>query len=192
MVTKISDKKFVGKGIMHCAIWKKGDTRTIYHLIYRDGPEGKPTLMKRFAVKSITRDKEYPITKGTKGSKVYYFSVHPNGEREIVNVQLRPRPHLKRVRFDIDFGELLIKGRGAAGNRVTKEIVSKIVQKEVGESTLAARKIWWDDIVSRLNVDDRGKFLGSFKGEDKLLTLYASGGRCVSLILISETDLVMI
>jgi topoisomerase-4 subunit A len=175
MVTKISDKKFVGKGIIYCGIWKKGDVRTIYHLIYRDGPDGNPTYMKRFAVKSITRDKEYPITKGTKGSKLYYFSVHPNGEREIVNVQLRPRPHLKRVRFDIDFGDLLIKGRGSGGNRVTKEIISKIVQKELGESTLAARKIWWDPVVSRLNVDDRGKLLGDFKGDDKLLTLYASG-----------------
>jgi topoisomerase-4 subunit A len=175
MVTKIADKKFVGKGIIHAAIWKKGDTRTIYHLIYRDGPEGGPTLMKRFAVKSITRDKEYPLTKNTKGSKLYYFSIHPNGEREIVNVQLRPRPHLKKVRFDIDFGELLIKGRASAGNIATKEIVSKIIQKEVGESTLAARKIWWDDVVSRLNVDNRGKFLGRFKGDDKLLTMYASG-----------------
>lgn len=175
MVTKISDKKFVGKGIVYCGIWKKGDIRTIYHLIYRDGPEGNATYMKRFAVKSITRDKEYPITKGTKGSKMYYFSVHPNGEREIVNVQLRPRPHLKRVRFDIDFGDLLIKGRASGGNRVSKEIISKIIQKEVGESTLAARKIWWDPVVSRLNVDDRGTLLGSFKGDDKLLTLYASG-----------------
>lgn len=174
MVTKIADKKFVGKGIIHCAVWKKGDERTIYHLIYRDGKDGA-TMMKRFAVKSITRDKEYDLTKGTKGTKVYYFSFHPNGEREVVNVQLRPRPHLKRVRFDIDFGDLLIKGRGAAGNRVTKEIVSKVVQKEVGESTLAARKIWWDDVVKRLNVDERGKFLGDFKGDDKLLTIYDSG-----------------
>lgn len=175
MVTKIADKKFVGKGIIHCSIWKKGDERTIYHLIYRDGGESGPTMMKRFAVKSITRDKEYDLTRGTKGSKVYYFSYHPNGERELVQVQLRPRPHLKRVKFDIDFGDLLIKGRGAAGNRVTKEIVSKVVQKEVGESTLAARKIWWDDVVKRLNVDGRGKFLGSFKGDDKLLTIYESG-----------------
>ncbi|MDA7804031.1 DNA gyrase/topoisomerase IV subunit A [Crocinitomix sp.] len=175
MVTPIADKKFVGKGIIYCGIWKKGDVRTIYHLIYRDGGENGPTYMKRFAVKSVTRDKEYPITKGTKGSKVYYFSVHPNGEREIVNVQLRPRPHLKRVKFDIDFGELLIKGRAVGGNLVTKEIMSKIVQKEVGESTLAARKIWWDEAVSRLNVDGRGVFLGSFKGDDKLLTLYSSG-----------------
>ncbi|MCG8576179.1 MAG: DNA gyrase/topoisomerase IV subunit A [Flavobacteriales bacterium] len=175
MVTKIADKKFVGKGIIHCGIWKKGDERTIYHMIYRDGPEGGPTMMKRFAVKSITRDKEYDLTKGTKGSKLYYFSYHPNGERELVNVQLRPRPHLKRLRFDIDFGELLIKGRGSAGNRVTKEIVSKIIQKEVGESTLAARKIWWDDIVKRLNVDGRGRFLGEFEGDDRLLVIYSSG-----------------
>ena len=175
MVTRITDKKFVGKGIMYCGIWKNGDKRTIYHLIYRDGGEAGPTMMKRFAVNSITRDKEYDITKGTKGSKVYYFSVHPNGEREVVNVQLRPRPHLKRIRFDIDFGDLLIKGRSSAGNRVTKELIAKIVQKEVGESTLAARKIWWDAAVSRLNVDGRGTFLGQFKGDDKLLTLYTSG-----------------
>lgn len=174
MVTKIADKKFVGKDIIHCAIWKKGDVRTIYHLIYRDGKTG-PTMMKRFSVKSITRDKEYDITKGTKGSKIYYFSVHPNGEREIVTVYLRPRSHLKRVKFEIDFGALLIKGRGAAGNRVTKEIVQKIIQKEVGESTLAARKIWFDKVVGRLNVDERGDFLGAFKGDDKILTLYQDG-----------------
>lgn len=175
MVTRIADKKFVGKGIIHCAVWKKGDVRTIYHLIYRDGGESGATMMKRFAVKSITREKEYDLTKGTKGSKIYYFSYHPNGEREIVSVQLRPRPHLKRIRFDIDFGELLIKGRGSAGNRVTKEIVAKVVQKEVGESTLSATKIWWDEIVSRLNVDERGRLLGKFSGDDKILTIYDSG-----------------
>lgn len=175
MVTQIADKKFVGKGIIHVGIWKKGDKRTIYHLIYRDGKEGEASYMKRFYVNSITRDKEYDLTAGTKGSKLLYFSYHPNGERELVNVQLRPRPHLKRVRFDIDFGDLLIKGRSSKGNRVTKEIISKIVQKEVGESTLAARKIWWDDVVQRLNVDGRGKFLGAFKGDDKILTIYQSG-----------------
>jgi topoisomerase-4 subunit A len=104
-----------------------------------------------------------------------YFSVHPNGEREVVTVLLRPRPHLKRLRFDIDMGELLIKGRNSAGNRATKEIIQKIVQKEVGGSTLAARKIWYDTIVGRLNDEGRGKFLGSFKGEDKILTLYKTG-----------------
>ena len=174
MVTKISDKKFVGKGIIHAAVFKKNDTRTIYHLIYRDGTSG-PTMMKRFNVKSITRDKEYDLTKGNAGSKVYYFSFHPNGEQEVVTVHLRARPHLKRIKFEIDFGSLLIKGRGSAGNRATKEIVSKIVQKEVGASTLAARKIWFDPTVTRLNVDKRGNYLGQFKGDDKILSLYASG-----------------
>lgn len=174
MVTKVADKKFVGKGIVYANVWKKGDKRTIYHMMYQDG-KGGATMMKRFIVNSITRDTEYDLTKGTKGSKLLYFSVHPNGEREVVSVVLRPRPHLKRLKFDIDFGELLIKGRGAAGNRVTKEIVQKIVQREVGGSTLAARKIWYDEVVGRLNDDGRGKFLGSFKGEDKILTLYKTG-----------------
>ncbi|TNF47588.1 MAG: DNA gyrase/topoisomerase IV subunit A [Bacteroidetes bacterium] len=174
MVTKVADKKFVGKGIIHADVWKKGDKRTIYHLIYQDGSSGA-AMMKRFYVNSITRDTEYDLTRGTKGSKVLYFSVHPNGEREVVSVLLRPRPHLKRLRFDVDMGILLIKGRQSAGNRVTKEIVQKIVQKEVGGSTLAARKIWFDTVVGRLNDEGRGKFLGSFKGEDKLLTLYKTG-----------------
>jgi topoisomerase-4 subunit A len=174
MVTKITDKKFVGKGIVHVAVWKKGDTRTIYHLFYQDGIGGS-TMMKRFYVNSITRDTEYDLTRGTKGSKMLYFSVHPNGEREVVTILLRPRPHLKRLRYDIDLGALLIKGRNSAGNRVTKEIVQKIIQKEVGGSTLAARKIWYDPIVGRLNDEERGKFLGDFKGEDKILTLYKNG-----------------
>ena len=174
MITKISDKKFVGKGIIHADVWKRGDTRTIYHMMYQDGVGG-PTMMKRFYVNSITRDTEYDLTRGTKGSKLLYFSVHPNGEKEIVTVMLRPRPHLKRLRFDIDFGDMLIKSRTSAGNRVTKEIVQKIIQKEVGGSTLAARKIWYDTVVGRLNDDGRGKFLGSFKGSDRILTLYKSG-----------------
>ncbi len=174
MVTKVADKKFVGKGIIHADVWKKGDKRTIYHLIYQDGAGG-PAMMKRFYVNSITRDTEYDLTRGAKGSKVLYFSVHPNGEREVVNVLLRPRPHLKRLRFDVDFGSLLIKGRQSGGNRVTKEIIQKITQKEVGGSTLAARKIWYDTVVGRLNDEGRGKFLGSFKGNDRILTLYRSG-----------------
>ncbi len=174
MVTKVADKKFVGKGIVHADVWKKGDTRTIYHVMYQDGVGG-PTMMKRFFVNSITRDTEYDLSKGAKGSKLLYFAVHPNGEREVVSIMLRPRPHLKRLRFDIDFGELLIKGRAATGNRVTKEIVQKIIQKEVGGSTLAARKIWYDTVVGRLNDEGRGKFLGSFKGTDKLLTIYKAG-----------------
>jgi topoisomerase-4 subunit A len=174
MITKVADKKFIGKGLIYANVWKKGDTRTIYHLFYQDGAGG-PTMMKRFYVNSITRDTEYDLTKGTKGSKMLYFSVHPNGEREVVSVLLRPRPHLKRLRFDIDLGALLIKGRNSAGNRVTKEIIQKIVQKELGGSTLAARKIWYDTVVGRLNDEGRGKFLGSFKGEDRILTLYKNG-----------------
>jgi len=174
MITKVADKKFIGKGLIYANVWKKGDTRTIYHLFYQDGAGG-PTMMKRFYVNSITRDTEYDLTKGTKGTKMLYFSVHPNGEREVVSVFLRPRPHLKRLRFDIDLGALLIKGRNSAGNRVTKEIIQKIVQKEVGGSTLAARKIWYDTVVGRLNDEGRGKFLGSFKGEDRILTLYKNG-----------------
>ena len=174
MVTKIADKKFVGKGIVYANVWKRGDKRTVYHLMYQDG-KGGATMMKRFNVNSITRDTEYDLSKGKKGSKMLYFTVHPNGEREVVTVVLRARPHLKRLKFDVDLGDLLIKGRGAGGNRVTKEIVSKIVQKEVGGSTLAARKIWFDNVVSRLNDDSRGTFLGNFKGTDKILTLYSSG-----------------
>jgi topoisomerase-4 subunit A len=174
MVTKVADKKFVGKDIVHADVWKKGDTRTIYHVMYQDGTGGS-TMMKRFFVNSITRDTEYDLSRGTKGSKLLYFSVHPNGEKEIVTILLRPRPHLKRLRFDIDFGEMLIKSRSSAGNRVTKEIVQKIIQKEVGGSTLAARKIWFDTVVGRLNDEGRGKFLGSFKGNDKILTLYKNG-----------------
>lgn len=174
IISKVAEKKFLGKDLIYASVWKKGDTRTIYHLFYQDGLGG-PTMMKRFYVNGITRDTEYDLTKGTKGSKMLYFSVHPNGEREVVTVLLRPRPHLKRVRFDIDLGDLLIKGRNSTGNRVTKEIVQKIVQKEVGGSTLAARKIWYDGIVGRLNDEGRGKFLGSFKGENKIISLYKNG-----------------
>ena len=174
MITKVADKKFVGKDLLFANVWKKGDKRTIYHLIYQDG-KGGPTMMKRFFVNSITRDTEYDLTKGASGSKVHYFSVHPNGEREVVSIFLRQRPNLKKNRFDIDLGDLLIKGRNSAGNRVTKESVQKVVQKEVGGSTLAARKIWYDDVVGRLNDEERGAFLGSFKGQDKILTLYKNG-----------------
>ena len=174
MVTKITDKKFVGKGIIHADVWKKGDKRTIYHVMYQDG-NGGPTMMKRFFVNSVTRDTEYDLSRGIKGSKLLYFSVHPNGEREVVTVHLRPRPHLKRLRWDIDMGDLLIKGRASGGNRVTKEIIQKVIQKEVSGSTLSARKIWFDTVVGRLNDGERGKFIGTFKGNEKILTLYKSG-----------------
>jgi topoisomerase-4 subunit A len=174
LITKITDKKFVGKDLVYANVWKRGDKRTIYHVMYRDGSTG-PAMMKRFYVNSITRDTEYDLTKGNKSSKILYFSANPNGEREIVTVALRPRPHLKRLKFDVDLGDLLIKGRKSVGNRVTKELVQKVILKETGGSTLAARKIWYDGIVGRLNDEERGQFLGEFKGEDKLLSLYADG-----------------
>lgn len=174
MVTKVDNKQFVGKDIIHVAVWKKGDKRTIYNLIYQDGTSG-PAMVKRFAVNSITRDKEYAVTAGTKNSKVLYFSANPNGEAEVVHVKLRPRPSLKKIKFDFDFSELAIKGRGAKGNILSKNIVSKVELKEKGTSTLAPRQIWFDDVVQRLNADGRGTYLGSFKGDDKILTIYQGG-----------------
>jgi topoisomerase-4 subunit A len=174
LITKIADKKFVGKGIIYAHVFKKGDKRTIYHMIYQDGKSG-PSYMKRFNVTGVTRDTEYDLTQGTKGSTVHYFSANPNGRKEVVNVKLRPRPHLKRASFLVDFSELLIKGRASKGNTVTKEIISKVEQKEVGGSTLEARKVWWDDIVQRLNDEGRGQYLGQFKGEDKILTIHKGG-----------------
>ena len=179
MITKIADKKFVGKGIIHAAVWKKGDVRTIYHLIYQAGKMA-PSYMKRFAVSSVTRDREYDIVGNAKESKIHYFSVNPNGRKETVLIKLRPRPKLKKLKIDVDFGELIIKGRASKGNLVTKNFISKVEQREVGGSTLAARKIWWDEVVSRLNNEQRGKSLGSFKGEDKILTIYKSGNYLIS------------
>ena len=173
-VTKVSSKAYVGKGIIHAGVWKKGDTRTIYNMIYRDGKNGA-AMMKRFAVNSITRDKEYDLTKGKEGSKVLYFTANPNGEAEVVTIHLRAKPKLKKLRFDLDFSELAIKGRGAGGNILTKNTISKISQKEQGVSTLGARKIWFDDTVQRLNTEERGTYLGAFKGEDKILTIMQSG-----------------
>mgnify|MGYP001209551831 CR=1 FL=1 len=179
IITKIADKKFVGKGIIYAAVWKKGDVRTIYHLIYQAGKMA-PSYMKRFSVSSITRDREYDIVGNSKDPKIHYFSVNPNGRRETVSIKLRPRPKLKKLKIDIDFGELMIKGRTSKGNLVTKNYISKVEQREIGGSTLDARKIWWDEVVSRLNNDNRGKFLGSFKGDDKILTIYKSGSYLIS------------
>ncbi len=179
MVTKMADKKFVGKGIIHAAIWKKGDKRTIYHMIYQAG-KSAPSYMKRFSVSSITRDRDYNVAGNVKDPKIHYFTVNPNGRRETVQIKLRPRPKLKKLKIDLDFGELLIKSRTSKGNLVTKNFISKVEQKEVGGSTLAARKIWWDEVVSRLNNDERGQHLGSFKGDDKILTIYKSGHYLIS------------
>ncbi|MGB0882726.1 MAG: DNA gyrase/topoisomerase IV subunit A [Vicingaceae bacterium] len=173
-VSKISSKAFFGKGIIHAGIWKKGDKRTIYNVVYQDGKAG-PAMMKRFAVTSITRDKEYHITKGTEGSKVLWFTANPNGEAETLQIKLKPKANVRKLKFELDFSELAIKGRGAGGNRVTKYPISKIELKEAGVSTLAARKIWFDDTVQRLNSEERGEFLGSFKADDRILTIMQSG-----------------
>jgi len=174
LVQKIQQKSFVGKNIIHVAVWKKGDKRTIYNMAYQDGKAGR-TLVKRFAVTSITRDKEYDLTSATPASKVLYFSANPNGEAEVIQVQLRAKAKLKKLKFDYDFAELAIKGRVAKGNTLTKHIVSKIQLKEEGTSTLSARKIWFDDSVHRLNTEGRGELLGEFHAEDKILTIMQSG-----------------
>jgi topoisomerase-4 subunit A len=174
MVTKVDTKKFVGKDIEHVGVWKKGDKRTIYNMVYQDGTKGA-AYVKRFPVNSITRDKEYDLTAGSKGSKMLYFTANPNGEAEVIQIFLRPRANLRKAKFDYDFADLTIKGRGAKGNILSKHLVRKIEMKEEGTSTLAPRKIWFDDIVQRLNPDGRGTFLGSFKGDDKILTVYQGG-----------------
>src|SRR5690554_7986455 len=169
MVTKVDQKTFVGKGIIHVAVWTRNDKRTIYNMIYRDGKNGA-SYQKRFAVTSITRDREYPLTKGSKDSEVLYFSANPNGEAEVVQVLLKPSKRLKKLKFDIDFSELAVKGRNSIGNLVSKYPIKKIELKEEGVSTLAPRKIWFDDTIKRLNADGRGELLGAFKGSDKILT----------------------
>ena len=174
MVTKVAPKVFIGKDILHIAVFKKNDERTIYNMIYRDGRRG-PVRVKRFAVKGITRDKDYILTKGTEGSKVLYFTANPNGEAEIVKVYLKPKPKLKKLSFEFDFSELAIKGKGSQGNILTKHSVRNIVKREEGVSTLAARKIWYDDTVKRLNIEERGEYLGEFKGDDRILTIQKSG-----------------
>ena len=174
MITRVSAKTFIGKGVIHLALFKKKDVRTIYNLIYRDGKQGN-TYMKRFPVKSITRDKEYDLTAGNKGSKMYHFSANPNGEAEVVTVALKAQVKTRKLKFDLDFAELAIKGRSSKGNIVSKYPVSKIEIKSKGVSTLAAQKIWFDDTVQRLNIDGRGQLLGEFAGDDKILAVSQTG-----------------
>jgi topoisomerase-4 subunit A len=174
LVTKVSTKTFVGKVIIHIDVFKKNDDRTIYNMIYRDGRRGK-TMVKRFPVKGITRDKEYSLTKGTESTKILYFTANPNGEAEIVKVNLKPKPKLKKLAFEYDFSDLTIKGRNSKGNILTRHIVKNIIQREEGVSTLGARDIWYDDIVKRLNTEQRGEYLGAFKSDDKILTIMQNG-----------------
>ncbi|MBY0245856.1 MAG: DNA gyrase/topoisomerase IV subunit A [Sphingobacteriaceae bacterium] len=174
IITKVADKTFVGKDIIYAQVFKKNDERTIYNLIYKDGQSGI-AYIKRFAVMGVTRDKEYDLTKGSKGSKILYFTANPNGEAEVVHVELRPHSKLKKLKFDLDFTEIAIKGRASQGNIVTKYPVKKISLKTKGVSTLAGMKIWYDDLLKRLNVDGRGKYLGEFDGDDKIVQINKEG-----------------
>lgn len=174
IVSKIEEKKFVGKDIIHAAVFNKNDKRTIYNMIYRDGKAGA-SFVKRFNVSGITRDKVYNLTQEKPGSQVLYFSSNPNGEAEVVTILLRQLTNVKKLKFDLDFADLLIKGRVSKGNTVTKYPIKKIELKEKGISTLRPRKVWFDDTVHRLNVDGRGELLGEFKPEDRLLIITQSG-----------------
>ena len=174
MVTKVAAKTFVGKDIIHVAVFKKKDKRTVYNLMYRDGKNG-PSYMKRFTVTGITRDKEYDLTNGSKNSEVHYFSANPNGEAEVVTINLRAVGSIKKLKWDIDFADLAIKGRAVRGNLITKYAIKKVEFKYAGVSTLKPRKIWFDDTVQRLNVDERGELLGEFRAEDKILIATQSG-----------------
>ncbi|MBK8489441.1 MAG: DNA gyrase/topoisomerase IV subunit A [Saprospirales bacterium] len=173
-VSRISEKTFVGKDIIYVAVWKKGDDRTTYHLVYLDGKSGR-SFAKRFNITGITRDREYDLTTGDPKSKVLYFSVHPNGESELVTIQLTAGCRAKIKHFDYGFGDLAIKGRSAQGNIVTKYPVRSITQKERGQSTLGAMKIWMDEVSGRLNTDERGRYLGEFDTGDTILAVYQDG-----------------
>lgn len=173
-VTRISEKVFVGKDIIHVDVWRKGDERTTYNLAYLDGKSGR-SMVKRFNVKAITRDRDYDLTKGSKNSRLLYFSANPNGEAEVVTVQLSQGCSAKKKVFDFDFGELAIKGRSSQGNILTRYPVKKISLKEVGKSTLGAMKIWMDSVSGRLNKDERGIYLGAFDTGDLIFALYKDG-----------------
>lgn len=174
MIAKVDSKIFIGKNIIHVAVFKKKDKRTIYNMIYKDG-KGGASYIKRFNVTGVTRDKPYDLTNGKPQSEVLYFSANPNGEAEVITVLLRQVGSIKKLKWDMDFADVLIKGRASKGNIVTKYSVKRIELKEKGVSTLKPRKIWFDDIVRRLNVDGRGELLGEFKGDDMLLVVTQKG-----------------
>ena len=187
-VTKVESKTFVGKNILHVGIWKKNDKRTVYNMIYREGKEG-PYYMKRFAVTGVIRANDYKLASDKRGSEVLYFSANPNGEAEVVSVLLKPNARIRKNRIEVDFSELAIKGRDSRGNLVTKYAVKKVDLKEEGVSTLAPRKIWFDESVRRLNADGRGTLLGSFKGDDRILTINTQGeAKLVSFDLSNRFD----
>lgn len=173
-VTKVADKIFVGKDILHVNVFKKNDKRTIYNVVYRDGKYGV-AYVKRFYVTGVTREKVYDLTKGTSGSRVLYFSANPNGEAELIKVCLKPKPNLKKLVFEYDFADLAIKGRDSQGNTLSKNEVHKISVMQKGVSTLGGRKIWLDEDVLRLNTDNRGMYLGEFQGGERILIVNKNG-----------------
>jgi topoisomerase-4 subunit A len=174
LITKVTEKVFVGSDILHVQVFLKNDERTIYNLVYQDGKDG-PLLAKRCAITGLTRDKEYNLTRGKAGSKIVYLSANPNGEAEVIKVYHKPKPRLKKLDFEFDFGQLSIKGKTSMGNIVTKNAIHKITLKEKGLSTLGGRKIWFDDAVFRLNVDGRGTYLGEFTGDDRIQVITKNG-----------------
>lgn len=174
LVTKVDSKTFVAKNIIHVAVFKKKDKRTTYNLIYRDGKTG-PSYVKRFNITGVTRDKPYDLTNGSKASQVLYFSANPNGEAETVSILLRQVGSVKKLKWDLDFTDVLIKGRISKGNIVSKYAIKRIELKEKGVSTLKPRNIWFDEVVNRLNLDGRGSLLGAFKGDDLLLVITQKG-----------------
>ncbi|MBO5984347.1 MAG: DNA gyrase/topoisomerase IV subunit A [Rikenellaceae bacterium] len=169
VIKKVADKDFFDKNIYYIGVFKRNDERTIYNVLYRDGRPGSAIMMKRCAIKSITRDKVYDLTKGTPKSEIIYMSVNPNGEAEVLKIYFRPRPRLKKVITDLDFSSVAIKGRQSQGNLFSRYSIHKIVLKEKGTSTLGGQNIWFDEDVRRLNVDGRGLLLGEFKGDDKIV-----------------------
>jgi len=173
-VVKVSEKMFVGKGILYANVFKKNDTRTIYNVVYRDG-KTSPHYIKRFSVTGVTRDKEYDVTRGTPGSRIAYFSANPNGEAETIRVYLKPKPRMRILQFEKDFSEVEIKNRQAIGNLLTKAEVHRIQLKQKGISTLGGRKVWFDPDVLRLNYDGSGIYLGEFQGDDKILVVTKNG-----------------
>lgn len=175
-VIRIADKVFVGKGVLHVQVFKKNDKRTIYNVVYRDGKTG-PYYIKRFNVTSITRDKEYDVTLGTPGSKINYFTANPNGEAEVIKITLDPNPDKKKqnIFMERDFANILIKGRAAKGNLLTKESIHRISLKSHGHSTLGGRKVWFDPDVNRINYEDHGRYLGEFSDQDSILVVLKNG-----------------
>jgi len=174
MVTKVASKTFIGKNIIHVAVFKKKDVRTIYNMVYRDGDKGY-NYIKRFAVSGITRDKLYALSSSKKPSLVKYFSANPNGEAEKITINLRQSAKIKKLKWDVDFSDVMIKGRGTRGNILTKNTIKNVELKEKGVSTLKPRKIWFDETVQKLNVDGRGELLGEFRGDDKILVVSQNG-----------------